>query len=61
MTSLLDVAEKWPKEHLDDYIKNLEEQINNIRELVIKLKEIQRKKQKQIDRKLRESGARGAT
>ena len=59
--SLLRVAEGWPKEHLDDYIKNLETQVNDIRELLKDLKSIQAKKQKEINKKLRESGTRGAT
>ena len=57
----LKIAEKWPKSHLDEYIKDLEGQANELKELVQALKAIQRRKQKEIDRKLRDNGPRGAT
>jgi len=60
MRNLISVAETWPKEHLDNYIKNLEDQINDIHALLKELKIIQRRKQKERDRKLRETGPRGA-
>ena len=60
MRNLIEVAETWPKEHLENYIKNLEEQINDIHALLKELKVIQRRKQKERDRKLRETGPRGA-
>jgi hypothetical protein len=61
--SLLKVAEGWPKSHLDDYIKNLESQVEDIRKLLHELKTIQSRKQREINRKLRnpESGTRGGT
>jgi len=58
--SLLDVANTWPKEHLENYIKNLEGQINDIQDLVKDLKVLLKRKQKERDRKLRETGPRGA-
>ncbi len=57
----LQVAERWPKPQLDDYVKELEGQVNELKELVQALKTIQKRKQKEIDRKLRDSGTRGAT
>lgn len=54
------MAEHWPKDHLDGYIKKLEEQINGIKDLLRGLKQIQAKKQKEINRKLRDTGPRGA-
>jgi hypothetical protein len=58
---LLKIAEQWPKSHLDDYIKGLEGQTDELKELIQALKTIQKRKQKEIDRKLRDSGPRGAT
>jgi len=58
--ALLDIAEAWPLGHLNDYIKNLEIQVSEIRELVNELKRIQRKKQKEVNRKIRDTGPRGA-
>jgi hypothetical protein len=59
--SLLRIAEAWQLEHLKNYIDNLESQVNDIKDLLKALREIERKKQKAVNRKLRESGPRGAT
>ena len=62
-SSLLNVARLWPKEHLDGYIEQLDEQIADLRDFVKQLKVIQKEKQKEIDRKLsrKDTGVRGAT
>lgn len=57
LTILLNIAREWPPEHLDDYIKRLDEQVKNTNELIRELKLIQRQKK----RKLKDSGPRGAT
>lgn len=59
--SLVNTAKLWPKSHLDDYIKNLEEQVHQIKELLYELRLLQKQKQKEIDKKLRDSGPRGST
>lgn len=58
---LVNVARTWSKSHLDDYIKGLEIQVSSIKELLSELKALQKVEQKKIDKKLRESGTRGAT
>ena len=58
--ALLKVAQEWPLEHLNGYIENLEEQISDIRGLIQELKSIQKSKQRERNRKLRDSGTRGA-
>ena len=57
--SLLKIAENWPKSHLDDYIKALDNQVKDIKDLLYDLKAIQSRKQKEIDKKLRDPGTRG--
>ena len=58
--SIIRTAEQWDKSHLDMYIKELEDQVEDIQYLLKGLKSIQTKKQKEINRKLRDSGPRGA-
>jgi len=60
-TSLLRIAESWPKDHLENYIRQLESQVSDIRELVKELKKIRDAKQKEINRKLRDSGPRAGS
>ena len=59
--SLLRLAQQWPLDHLNNYVKQLESQVVDIKELVRELKKIQATKQKEVNRKLRDSGTRGAT
>lgn len=58
---LLAIVKAWPIETTRVYISNLEEQIGELRELVRDLRSMEKVKQRAIDKKLRESGPRGAT
>ena len=57
----IDLVQSMSVSQLEDYVKKVEEQLIELKQFHQQLKAIQARKQKEINKKLRDSGPRGAT